>query len=359
MRATKSTPNPSRASGPKAWQEDPIRAIVEFTVPRLLAFRRRWRAMPPSERDAMRDYWASLPERAVRAAAAGVGGLAYETSEVALPPFVRYSKLYQATVARLLRIVVELIGGVAGVFGKDSTPVRELAVRKLAGNALELAGFLAFGLSPVWLLAAAADLTNGTRTYLMTLVDELKRTNLLPEEAEITSVQQLLDTLEQTAGKAAETIDVPPLNVADMRHSLHQLQQNVQALPSSDALAALYGDLRAVSRKEGHSLLYVSSALAAGAVQAGMQVSTTYIFDYYHGALGAVHREGFPRYLQRIARPYTEAAARHLDPQQSTFTQRGLLWWRAHQPTPTPPDAPELPTTPPGGTDSASSQPRQ
>lgn len=359
MRATKSTPNPSRASGPKAWQEDPIRAMVEFTMPRLLAFRGRWRAMPPSERDARRDYWASLPERAVRAAAAGVGGLAYETSEVALPPFVRHSKLYQATVARLLRIVVELIGGVAGVFGMDSTPVRELAVRKLAGNALELAGFVAFGLSPVWLLAAAADLTNGTRTYLMALVHELKRTNLLPEEAEITSVQQLLDTLEQTAGKAAETIDVPPLNVADMRHSLHQLQQNVQALPSSETLAALYSELRAVSQEEDRSLLFVSSALAAGAIQAGVQVSTTHIFDYYRAALGAVHREGFPRYLQRIARPYAEAAARHLDPQQSTFTQRGLLWWRGRRPTPTPPAVSALPAPPPGEADSTSGQPRQ
>ena len=43
------------------------------------------------------------------------------------------------------------------------------------GNAVELAGFLAFGWSPVWLLAAASDVTNGTRVYLRALVEELER----------------------------------------------------------------------------------------------------------------------------------------------------------------------------------------
>jgi hypothetical protein len=296
--------------------------------------------MSASQRHARRDYWASLPERAVRAAAAGVGGLAYETSEVALPPFVRHSRLYQATVARLLRLVVELLGGVAGVFDGDPTPVRELAARKLAGNALELAGFLAFGLSPVWLLAAAADLTNGTRAYLRVLVEELKRTHLLPQEADITSVEQLLTTLEQTSGKAADTIDIPPLNVRDLRLSLSQLQQDVDSLPSGDTLAALYDELRVVAQQEGRSLLSISSAVAAGAIQAGVRVSNKHIFDYYHKALGAIGSEGFHRYLQRIARPYTEAATRQLDPQRPTYTERGLIWWRARRLTRPAPAAP-------------------
>ena len=73
-----------------------------------------------------RSYLASLPERTARAGAALTGGLVYEASEVMLPLAVRRSRLYQAIVGRLLRIMIELIGGVDGVFPSQEMPVREL-----------------------------------------------------------------------------------------------------------------------------------------------------------------------------------------------------------------------------------------
>ena len=42
------------------------------------------------------------------------------------------------------------------------------------GNAVELGSIAAFGFSPLWLLAAAADVTHGTRVYLDAFVRELK-----------------------------------------------------------------------------------------------------------------------------------------------------------------------------------------
>ena len=57
-------------------------------------------------------YLASLPERTARAGAALTGGFVYETGEVLLPLVVRRSRLYQAVVGRLLRIMIELVGGV-------------------------------------------------------------------------------------------------------------------------------------------------------------------------------------------------------------------------------------------------------
>ena len=41
------------------------------------------------------------------------------------------------------------------------------------GNVLELGSILAFGFSPLWILAAAADVTHGSRAYLDSLVGEL------------------------------------------------------------------------------------------------------------------------------------------------------------------------------------------
>src|SRR5690349_5655954 len=81
-----------------------------------------------------RAYFFSLPERVVRALAAAVGGLAYQASEVLLPSSLRGTKLYQATVARMLRITVEMVGGVHGAMPADTVPVREMALRKVAGN---------------------------------------------------------------------------------------------------------------------------------------------------------------------------------------------------------------------------------
>ena len=83
-----------------------------------------------------RSYLASLPERTARAGAALTGGLVYETGEVLLPLAVRRSKLYQAVVGRLLRITIELVGGVDGVYPTEELRARELLVRKTAGNAI-------------------------------------------------------------------------------------------------------------------------------------------------------------------------------------------------------------------------------
>jgi hypothetical protein len=132
-----------------------------------------------------RSYLASLPERTARAAAALTGGLVYEASEVTLPVAVRRTKLYQAVVGRLLRITIELVGGVEGVYPAEEMPARELLVRKTAGNAVELASFMAVGWSPVWLLAGASDLVGGSKAYLRALVVELRDAGVLAADAEV------------------------------------------------------------------------------------------------------------------------------------------------------------------------------
>src|SRR5918997_3714669 len=143
-----------------------------------------------------RSYLASLPERTARAAAALTGGLVYEASEVMLPNAVRRTKLYQALVGRLLRITIELMGDVEGVYPTEEMPARELLVRKTAGNAVELASFLAVGWSPVWLLAGASDLVGGSKVYLQALVAELQDADVLAADADVASFEELLTALE-------------------------------------------------------------------------------------------------------------------------------------------------------------------
>ena len=274
---------------------------------------------------AVAEYVASLPERLVRSAAAAGGGLLFETSNLVLPTTMRQrSKLYQATVARVMRITVEFVGGVTGRFPKESMVARELAVRKLGGNAVELASVVAVGFSPLWLLAAASDVTGGVRTYLDALAGELKRNGALSESVDVSSVDDLLVALENTSGQVADTIDIPPIAVEHMRTSLGLFRENIEMLPSPRHLAGLFADMNEASREQSRSLLVISSMVAAGAIQAGMQLGNAHIFSFYSDSLSAIRREGVSSYLGRISQPYLDAAAGHLLPDNEAHTTRLL-----------------------------------
>jgi hypothetical protein len=277
-------------------------------------------------------YALSLPERTLRAAAAGLGGLFYEATLVTLPGWLRGSRLYRAIVGGALRIVIELVGGATDVLPPDRFTPQELAVRKAAGTGIEMAGLALIGWSPLWLFAAAADLVGGTRTYLRALVGELRRDRLLPPDADIASVDELLDTLEDSSGLVAESLDVPPLNVDDMRTSWWELRREAKDLPDADRLADLYASLRDVAQQEGRSLRALSSLIAASAVRAGVQMGEVHIFDYYEDALRAIAKESLAAYSRRVSMPYLKVARRHFDPSVTTYTDRLLQRLRAEPP---------------------------
>ena len=265
-------------------------------------------------------YAISLPERTIRAFAASVGGLVYESTEVLLPGWLRRSRFYQGLIADLLRIVIELVGGVSGVLPPRDIGVRELTMRKAASTGIGLAG----GWFPLWLFAVAADLTGGTRTYLHALVSELKRDDVLHEDAEITSLEELLNTLEGTSGLMADVLDEPPLNVDEMRSSWQEMRMKATELPDASHLESIYTDLQNVAIQEDRSLQSVSSLIATGALQAGVQLGHSHIFDYYQDALGTINTEGLPVYSRRVTRPYFAAAISHFDPERITITERSF-----------------------------------
>jgi hypothetical protein len=272
-------------------------------------------------------YLASLPERTARAGAALTGGLVYETGEVLLPLAVRRSRLYQAIVGRLLRITIELVGGVEGVYPTEEMRVRELLVRKTAGNAIELSSFLAVGWSPVWLLAGASDLIGGTKVYLRVLATELRDTGVLSAEEDVASFEELLTALEGTSGVLADTVDVPPLNIASVRTSWEELRRQVADLPDADGLEKIFSDLQLAAQQEDRSTLEISSMVALGAVHAGVRLGDVHIFDYYRSALRTIAGEGLVAFLHRTSTPYLTRARSHFDPDSSTYSERLLRRW--------------------------------
>ena len=274
------------------------------------------------------EYLASVPERLVRAVAAALGGTIHETAELVLPRLVRTSRFYEATAKNLLRITVELVGGVAReaehVADEFESSPKKLAVRKAGGNVVELGSILAFGFSPLWLLAGAADVTRGTRVYLDALVWELKAAGVLARDAEFASVDDLLGALEGASGTTARLIDIPPLEVEGLKRSLADLRDDAKGLPTPPELAAVYQALLAEADREQRSLLEVSVGMGLAFFNSARKVGRQHVLDPYTEDLQPVRDEGFAGYARRVGRPYAAAVARHFDPRTPTLTERGL-----------------------------------
>ncbi|MGN6799734.1 MAG: hypothetical protein ACTHKS_16450 [Gaiellaceae bacterium] len=267
----------------------------------------------------------TFPERIVRAGAAILGGAVHETAQVVLPRFVRQSRVYEATAKNVLRIAIELVGGVEQQAAEDDAPsAGQLAVRKGAGNVVELGSIAAFGFSPLWLLAAASDLARGSRVYLSALVGELKDNGVLEKDAEIASVDQLLGVLERGAGKSAALIDIPPMELKELRTSIAELAAERKELPGPDELQALYEGLIRQARAENRSLLAVSSGIGLAFLNSAQHVGRDHVWAPYREDWRPLRQEGFGAYARRVARPYRAAVEGHFDESQTTLTERLL-----------------------------------
>ena len=269
----------------------------------------------------------SVPERLVRALAAALGGTLHETFQLALPRVVRSSRLYEATARNLLRVTIELVGGVvphAAVEDEVEPDPGRLAVRKGAGNVVELGSIAAFGFSPLWVLAAAADASHGSRVYLDAFVRELVAQRVLPEDSRPGSVDELLAALEGVSGTSARLVDIPPLELAALRNSLADLRRDATSLPAPAELARVFDGLRETARRERASLLEVSVGIGLAFFNSARKVGRQHVLDPYNEDLRPLRDEGFAAYANRISRRYADAVARHFDTEQATLTERGL-----------------------------------
>lgn len=273
------------------------------------------------------SFVVSLPERLIRSLVGGVAGLVHESAQVLLPRFVRRSRLYEASAKNLLRISIELVGGVEPASSPDepqAPAAKQLAIRKGAGNVVELGSIAAFGFSPLWLLAGASDVARGSRVYLEALTDELKAAGVLSAEAHFGSVDELLGAFEGGSGTAARLIDMPPVELAELRRSLTELRDHASELPSPDELATLYTGLREEAQRENRSLLEVSQGIGLAFLLSARNVSRDHLVVPYREDWKPLRDEGFGAYARRISAPYGRAIVGHFTVERETWTERGL-----------------------------------
>jgi len=284
----------------------------------------------------LRDYLLSLPERVVRSASALAGGLVREIGELALPLRLRRTRLYRSLVDDTLRFLIENIGQVEGAYAADGRLAENFALRRAAGNGIELAGVLAFRASPVWVLAALADLSGAGRELIPEIAAALKQQGLLPREPRFESMDQLLDGLEQGAGHLAETINTPPLDVPALRREWAALRQLPRpSLPGFQTVRASWETLLSTAREQDRSVFELSSLIALSAVRCTGKLVAQSLLDHYREALLEIHRTGYLAYWVREFRPYLRAAAGQFSPGRQSLTER-LLRRKAGNTPPNP-----------------------
>jgi hypothetical protein len=269
-------------------------------------------------------YAVSLPERVLRALVVALAGVVHESAQLLLPRFVRSSRLYEATAKNALRIAIEAVGRVEPHEAPEVS-AEEIAKRKVAGNVVELGSIAAFGFSPLWLLAAASDAVHGSRVYLAAFVEELKRAGVLAEERDIGSVDELLETLESSSGHTARLIDIPPLELAELRATLAELRRDASGLPGPGELAALYRGLREEAARERGSLLEVSVGMGMAFLLSAKTVANEHLAVPYREDWAPLRTEGFAAYARRVGAPYARAVGGHFDPKRPSWTERLLL----------------------------------
>jgi hypothetical protein len=295
----------------------------------------------------VKRYLISFPERVVRAMLGFGAGVAREVGEVALPEGVRRSQLYRNMVDTTLRFLTEQVGGVERLSGSEDSLPDSFLVRRTAGNAVEMLGIVAFRASPVWVLAALADVCGMGRHLIPEIAEALKARGLLETDAQFTSVDDLLDGLEKTSSRLAATINTPPLDVAGLRQEWAGIREEARALqpaslPSGETLRAVWDQLKEESRRQNTTVFETSSMMAVSAVRAlpeGVrwlstsarvgaartgQVFAAALLDHYRQTLNEIQRTGYLAYASQQLRPYVHAAVRQFSPQHRTLTERLL-----------------------------------
>jgi hypothetical protein len=295
----------------------------------------------------IKAYLLSFPERLIRSTLGFSAGVAREVGEVALPDAVRHSQLYQNLVDATLRYVIEQVGGVEGVYDQEEAAPANFIVRRTAGNAVELLGIVAFRASPVWILAALADLCGIGRHLIPEIADALKEQGLLEKDAEFDTVDQMLDGLERTSARLAATVNTPPLDVAELRREWAAVREEARtlpraSLPSPDTVRNVWLQLKTESTRQERSIFATSSLMALSAVQslpAGVrwlsasarvgatrtgQVFATTLLEHYRTTLGEMRQTGYLEYANEQFRPYVRAAVGQFSPHRRTLTQHLL-----------------------------------
>jgi hypothetical protein len=250
-------------------------------------------------------YLLSLPERSIRALTALSAGLLREGTEITLPPGLRRTRLYQSIVDSSLRFLIEKVGKVEGAYDNAEQLPDDFLVRRTAGNGLDIVSLAVFHASPVWVLAALADVSGAGNKLLIEIATTLEAEGWLTGASSVRSITDLVDALERGTGHLAESFNTPPLNREALLKEWASLKQ---AVATKDQVEADWQKLKQTAAIQSKPLMEVSTAVALNTLRKGRQLWADPALDHYSKTLNELNEIGFTAYAQREMAPYWQAA---------------------------------------------------
>ncbi len=290
----------------------------------------------------------------MRSLSAISGGLLREIGAVVLPARLRCTALYRTMVDVTLRFLIDEVGQVPGVYPLEGRLAENFLLKRGASHGIELLGLLTIHVSPVWILAALADATGTGHALIQQIAQALKDEGLLDRSIQFTSADQLLDGLEKTSAHLAETLNMPPLDIAGLRREWQRLKEELPrvprtSLPTPANLERMWSELVESAREQRRSVFAVCSMLAISTVRempanllwlsraAGTAAKRTgevvggALLTHYRVALREISSAGFLAYWRKQFRPYLRAAAEQFGTAKESSTER-LLRRRVRRP---------------------------
>jgi hypothetical protein len=291
------------------------------------------------------QYLLSLPERVVRSTSALAAGLVREIGNVTLPLSVRRTRIYQTMVDTTLRFLIEQVGEVEGAYPREGQLAENFLLQRTVGDGIDFVGVLAFHASPVWVLAALADISGAGRQLMDEITTALKDEGLLERSRHFENVDQVLDGLERTAGQLATSLRFPPLDVASLRKEWQALKEAAstippRSLPSPDFVRGQWEELKQEAAGQKRTVFELSSLIALSTIRAVPenlmwlsrcarsatrrtgQFFAAGLLDHYRTTLAEIRETGYLNYWTREFRPYLRAAAQQFSASHRSLTER-------------------------------------
>lgn len=282
----------------------------------------------------------SMPERAARALSAIVGGSTLLLTKTLIPEAIKNTNSYKFTLGMFQTFLIRNVAGIDQVKTEHELG-DDFVQRKLLGTSLEAAGLLTMHLSPVWVFAIASDAARGGQVFLQRLVHHLKDGQVIAQDSNPESLEQILISIHEMGRHGATAIDTPPLTMqqvnelaGELRHSTSSLASNSsKLLPSFESI---WNQISLVAKKENLSVEQVLGMLSVSAVSvaetgvgtAGAVGKTGYtlldevVLTDYKNTLTNISDVGAFNYMKENMQPFLQNAQSHFDFKKETWTQK-------------------------------------
>jgi hypothetical protein len=286
-------------------------------------------------------YVLSLPERALRTGTGLLGGVLRESASLLVPQSFQNSRTYTVMVRQMLDFLVHDVGGVAqGETPSSTAEVDNYVARKAIGNFVDMASLATLHVSPLMLLAAVSDLAYGSQVYLKELAEELKAQGVIEQGRSIDHVNDLLTAVADASAATGKVFNTPPLSAEALRATIDETRAAIRAtdasrVPPQAEVERLWEEMRAISEREGVSMLAVSGAatmhslgkfatLGRGALSTVKVAGTLFdkhVLDHYSQALQEIRQRGLYQSLAETSQPYIAAVWENFQTNRSTVTE--------------------------------------